>query len=57
MATDALSFGAAASFYAPTAIEMVIVVGVLSLGVLAFMVLSNLLMGKSTKVQAPETTR
>ena len=55
--TDALSFGAAASFYAPTAIEMVIVVGVLSLGVLAFMVLSNLLMGKSTKVQAPETTR
>lgn len=49
LAADALSFGAVGAFYAPTVVEIIIIIGVLSLGVLAFMVLSNTLMGKSPK--------
>ena len=45
MAGESLSFGAVGAFYAPSAVELVIVVGVLSLGCLAFMVLSQKLLG------------
>ncbi len=46
MAADALSFGAVGAFYTPTLMEIAIVIGVLSLGVLLFMLLSNALFGK-----------
>lgn len=44
MAGPATTFGAAGAFYAPTLVEVAIVVGVLCLGVLAFMLLSNALL-------------
>lgn len=46
LSAQALSFGATGSFYAPSLVELVIMLGVLSLGVLAFMLLSNFLLGK-----------
>ncbi len=50
LASQSLSFGAVGAFYVPTVVEIVIVVGVLALGVLAFMVLCNwLLSGKGKK--------
>jgi molybdopterin-containing oxidoreductase family membrane subunit len=38
--------------YAPTVPEVLIVIGVISLGVLGFMVLSNMLLGGKTAAQA-----
>ena len=49
LAGNALTFGGVGAFYVPTAIELIIVVGVLALGCLAFMVLSNCLMGGNKK--------
>ncbi len=56
MVAQATSLGGIGAFYAPTVIEIVIVIGVLSLGVLAFMVLSNKLLGgaPAKKAEAPE---
>ncbi len=51
-AGESLSFGAVGAFYAPTLIEIGIVIGVLSLGVLGFMVLSQCLMGGGFKKNA-----
>lgn len=45
MVTQAGTFGAAGAFYAPTLVEVVIVVGVLALGALAFMVMTERLIG------------
>lgn len=52
MAADALSFGAVGAFYAPSLIEIVIVVGVLALGVLLLMLLGNALLAKKKPVPA-----
>lgn len=41
MVTPALSFGHVGAFYAPTVPELLIVLGVLAAGVLAFMIISN----------------
>lgn len=56
MLAEATSFGGIGAFYAPTIIEIVIVIGVLSLGVFAFMLLSNALLGNvpEKKVEAPD---
>ena len=45
-ATAAGTFGGIGALYSPTLVEILIVLGVLSLGVLAFMLLSNKLLGK-----------
>ena len=50
LAPDALGFGQLGAFYVPTAIELVIVIGVLSLGTLAFMVLSEKLCAVQAEV-------
>ncbi len=58
---DALSFGSVPPFYTPTLPELGITVGVLALGVLAFMVLCNFLIAKAAKAPAavrdPEAQR
>lgn len=46
LAAAGLTFGQAGAFYCPTVPELLIVVGVLALGVLGFMVLSNVLVSK-----------
>lgn len=55
LAAQATSFGAIGAFYTPTIMEIAIVVGVVSAGVLAFMLLCNGLMGKkaSPSPEAP----
>lgn len=45
LASVAFSFGQLADFYLPTVPELLIVIGVLALGVLAFMLMSNGLLG------------
>lgn len=55
MATDALSFGAIGAFYAPTPIEVIVVVGVISAGVLAFMLLGNALMDEKKRPIAADS--
>ena len=49
LVVQSTTFGAAGAFYAPTLTEIVIVIGVLSLGVLAFMMLCNTLLKKAEK--------
>lgn len=49
MADEAMAFGSVGAFYTPTIIEIGIVIGVLALGMLAFMLLSNVLLGSNSK--------
>ena len=50
---DAMTFGSVVPFYTPTLPELGITVGVLALGVLAFMVLCNVLLGKASADSTP----
>ena len=57
MGSQSLAFGAVGSFYVPSPIELLIVVGVLSLGTLGFMLMCNRLMGEKESQFEPKTAK